>query len=351
MKKHKQVLAEQFQQRALGVAFVGVVGVIAMSIALQPQAKAWGIGGLTVAILLGMVLGNTFYSRVETRCQQGAGWIKQRFLRWGIMLYGFRLTLQQVGDVGVSALLIDVLTLSTTFLLACWLGMRVLGLSRESAWLIGAGSSICGAAAIAAAEPVLKAKDEQVAVAVATVVAFGTLAMFLYPWMYHVLPASIEPVAQQYGVYIGSTVHEVAQVVAAGQAVSGEAGQAAVVTKMLRVMMLAPFLILLARWAMRTPSAEGQTAEKKTIQIPWFAVVFLLVVGFNSLNLLPQYWVGVLVKVDEVLLVLAMTALGLDTRWQAVKRAGAKPLVLGASLMLWLVIGGALINYAVIQLI
>lgn len=351
MKKHKQIWAEQFQQRALGVIFVGVVGVIAMSIALQPQAKAWGIGGLTVAILLGMALGNTVYPRVETQCQQGAGWIKQRFLRWGIMLYGFRLTLQQVSDVGASALLIDVLTLSTTFFLACWLGMRVLGLSRESTWLIGAGSSICGAAAIAATEPVLKAKGEQVAVAVATVVVFGTLAMFLYPWMYHVLPAAFEPAAQQYGVYIGSTVHEVAQVVAAGQAVSSEAGQAAVVTKMLRVMMLAPFLILLARWAMRTPKAEGQTAETNAIQIPWFAVVFLLVVGFNSLNLLPQALVDVLVKLDEVLLVLAMAALGLDTRWQAVKRAGAKPLVLGASLMLWLVVGGALINYAVTQVI
>lgn len=134
------------------------------------------------------------------------------------------------------------------------------GLDRHTSRLIGAGSSICGAAAVLATEPVVKAEASKVTVAVATVVIFGTIAIFLYPAMYPLLAHWFSP--ETYGIYIGSTMHEVAQVVAAGHAINPDAENAAVIAKMLRVMMLAPFLILLAaRVKQLSPATGGEKAK------------------------------------------------------------------------------------------
>ncbi len=153
-----------------------------------------------------------------------------------------------MGYVGLAGVLIDALVLITTFSLAVMLGIRVFKLERGTAMLIGIGSSICGAAAIMAAEPVLKARAQQVTVAVATVVVSGTLAIFIYPLL-HGLNLHwqwLNTTDFAYGMFVGSTIHEVAQVVAAGAAISPTAADTAVIAKMVRVMMLAPFLIALA---------------------------------------------------------------------------------------------------------
>ncbi len=192
--------------------------------------QARGSSALTLAILLGMVIGNTVYPQIWKQCDGGVLFAKQHLLRLGIILYGFRLTFSQIADVGISGIVIDVLTLSSTFMLACFLGQKVFGLDRHTSWLIGAGSSICGAAAVLATEPVVKAEASKVTVAVATVVIFGTIAIFLYPAMY---PSAWRTgsAPETYGIYIGSTMHEVAQVVAAGHAVSPDAENAAVIAK------------------------------------------------------------------------------------------------------------------------
>lgn len=129
------------------------------------------------------MVGNSVYPRIAVRCDSGIMLTKQRILHAGIMLYGFRLTVQQLTDVGISGVIIDALTLSSTFVLACWLGQRVLGLDLDTSWLIGASSSICGTAAVLATEPVVKVDPAKVAVAIATVVIFGTLVIFIYPLM------------------------------------------------------------------------------------------------------------------------------------------------------------------------
>ncbi|STE85107.1 inner membrane protein [Escherichia coli] len=128
-----------------------------------------------------MVLGNTIYPHIWKSCDGGVLFAKQYLLRLGIILYGFRLTFSQIADVGISGIIIDVLTLSSTFLLACFLGQKVFGLDKHTSWLIGAGSSICGAAAVLATEPVVKAEASKVTVAVATVVIFGTRRYFPLP--------------------------------------------------------------------------------------------------------------------------------------------------------------------------
>ena len=312
-----------------------------------PAIAGAGFSALTLAILFGMVVGNTVYPKIWQPCDGGVIFAKQHLLRLGIILYGFRLTFAQIADVGVSGILIDVLTLSSTFFIACFLGQKVFGLDKHTSWLIGAGSSICGAAAVLASEPVVKAEASKVTVAVATVVIFGTIAIFLYPAMYPLLAHWFTP--ETYGIYMGSTMHEVAQVVAAGHAVSPDAENAAVIAKMLRVMMLAPFLLFLAaRVKQLTPAGNG---EKSKITIPWFAIMFILVAVFNSFHLLPKAVVDMLVTLDTVLLAMAMAALGLTTHVSALKKAGAKPLLMALLLFVWLIVGGGAINLAVHSLL
>ena len=308
-----------------------------------PAIAGAGFSALTLAILFGMVVGNTVYPKIWQPCDGGVIFAKQHLLRLGIILYGFRLTFAQIADVGVSGILIDVLTRASTFFIACFLGQRVFGLEKHTSWLIGAGSSICGAAAVLATEPVVKAEASKVTVAVATVVIFGTIAIFLYPAMYPLLAHWFTP--ETYGIYMGSTMHEVAQVVAAGHAVSPDAENAAVIAKMLRVMMLAPFLLFLAaRVKQLTPAGNG---EKSKITIPWFAIMFILVAVFNSFHLLPKAVVDMLVTLDTVLLAMAMAALGVTTHVSALKKAGAKPLLMALMLFVWLIVGGGVINVAI----
>ncbi len=308
-----------------------------------PAIAGAGFSALTLAILFGMVVGNTVSPKIWQPCDGGVIFAKQHLLRLGIILYGFRLTFAQIADVGVSGILIDVLTLSSTFFIACFLGQKVFGLDKHTSWLIGAGSSICGAAAVLATEPVVKAEASKVTVAVATVVIFGTIAIFLYPAMYPLLAHWFTP--ETYGIYMGSTMHEVAQVVAAGHAVSPDAENAAVIAKMLRVMMLAPFLLFLAaRVKQLTPAGNG---EKSKITIPWFAIMFILVAVFNSFHLLPKAVVDMLVTLDTVLLAMAMAALGVTTHVSALKKAGAKPLLMALMLFVWLIVGGGVINVAI----
>ncbi|HBR0975399.1 TPA: YeiH family protein [Klebsiella variicola] len=308
-----------------------------------PAIAGAGFSALTLAILFGMVVGNTVYPKIWQPCDGGVIFAKQHLLRLGIILYGFRLTFAQIADVGVSGILIDVLTLSSTFFIACFLGQKVFGLDKHTSWLIGAGSSICGAAAVLATEPMVKAEASKVTVAVATVVIFGTIAIFLYPAMYPLLAHWFTP--ETYGIYMGSTMHEVAQVVAAGHAVSPDAENAAVIAKMLRVMMLAPFLLFLAaRVKQLTPAGNG---EKSKITIPWFAIMFILVAVFNSFHLLPKAVVDMLVTLDTVLLAMAMAALGVTTHVSALKKAGAKPLLMALMLFVWLIVGGGAINVAI----
>ena len=188
-----------------GVGLVALVAALAWGLSRLDWLQANGISALTLAIVLGMVIGNTAYPRIAGASHAGVSFAKQTLLRAGIVLYGLRLTFQDIGHVGVAGVAIDALVLSSTFGLSWWFGTRVLGLDRKTAMLIGAGSSICGAAAVMAAEPVVHGRAEQVTVAVATVVVFGTVAIFLYPMLYHVAVyhGMLALTASAYGMYAG----------------------------------------------------------------------------------------------------------------------------------------------------
>lgn len=321
-----------------GLALAALIAALAMWGAGLPVFQRLGLSALTLAIVAGIVLGNTVFPRIAPFSQEGVDFARNRLLRLGIVLYGFRITFQQIGHIGWAGVLIDALVIVATFTLAVQLGTRAFGLDRQTAMLIGAGSAICGAAAVMAAEPVVRGQAHKVSVAVATVVVFGTLSMFVYPLLYPWLHLS----ETAYGLYAGSTIHEVAQVVVAGRAVSEAAASSAVIEKMLRVMMLAPFLVVLGS---RLGAEEGSdAATKRRITIPWFALVFVGASGLNSLQLLPAGLVDAILQLDTVLLAMAMAALGLRTHVGAIRQAGVKPILLASVLFLFLVVGGYLIN-------
>ncbi|MGN7726336.1 YeiH family protein [Luteimonas sp. 22616] len=324
-----------------GLALAAAVAGAGMLAAQLPALQALGLSALTLAIVFGIAVGNTVFPAIAARSGAGVDFAKGMLLRTGIVLYGFRVTFQDIAGVGVEGVLIAVAMVGLVFGLAVLLGTRVFKLDRETAMLIGAGSAICGAAAVMATEPVVRGQAHKVSVAVATVVVFGTLGMFLYPWLYPHLGLG----EHAFGVYAGSTIHEVAQVVVAGRAVGEVAGSAAVIEKMLRVMLLAPFLLLLS--ARLSREASDGTGRKAGIVIPWFAVLFVAVAGLNSLQLLPAAWVDMLVQVDTVLLAMAMAALGLRTHVGAIRQAGFRPLLLASALFVFLLVGGYAVNVGI----
>ncbi len=339
---------------APGLALSTALAAASMVLGQISWLQAHGFSALTLAIVLGMLVGNTISPRASAAAERGVDFSKQTLLRLGVVLYGLRLTVQDIGHVGLSGVVIDAVVLSSTFALAMFAGTHWLGLDRRTAMLIGAGSSICGAAAVMATEPVVKARAEQVTVAVATVVVFGTLAIFLYPVLnqlnlhWGLIPGGTD----RFGVYIGSTVHEVAQVVAAARSVDPGAADTAVIAKMVRVMMLAPFLVILSAWLRRQPQQMGAKAHAQggKITVPWFAFGFIAVVLFNSLQSLqslPRPVLAAATELDTGMLATAMASLGLATQVSAIRRAGAKPLALALILFVWLVCGGAAINRGV----
>lgn len=310
------------------------------------------IGRLSGSLLLGLLLGNLL-PNLAKHCVDGTAFARRHVLRVAVVLYGFRLTFGDFERGGVSVLVTDIAMLATTFAIAMFVGVKLLKMSPLLSSLIGAGASVCGASAVLATAPVVRANAEQSSIAVATVVAYGVLGFIVYPALYHfdVIAALLPPGVNSWGLYIGSTVHEVGQVVAISNAVGGGITDQAVIAKMGRVALLAPFLIALALFH---PSARETVEEDASVRswrefIPWLPLAFLAVVAVNSFVPLAGMNASIS-RLDEFLLAVAMASLGISTRITSLLSAGAKPMLLAGILFLWLVIGGALINGVVTSL-
>ena len=345
-----------------GLVGVGVLfGFAAVAVALGGMAWAGrlGLSALTLAILLGMAVGHVpGHQRWLT---PGAiQFARQALLRAGVVLYGARLTLAQIHDLGASGVAIPLVVLVLTMAAGSWIGMRWFGLARSQAMLVAAGSAVCGAAAVLAVAPAVKAQPRETAVAIASVVLFGTVGIFLYPWLYGLLPhAGMAIAPEHFGVYIGSTVHEVAQVIAAARPLGDDATSAAVVSKMVRVLALAPLLVVLActtpaeaGGSINEPRVSRQAALRKAAghawnAMPWFAVGLLAVTLLNSAGAIPAAWHAPIDAVDTAMLACAMFAIGTQTHVPMLLKSGVRPLLCAAVLWIGLVGGGALINVGV----
>jgi uncharacterized integral membrane protein (TIGR00698 family) len=323
------------RQNLAGVALCVLAAALGVAVAQLPWNHSLQLSALTLAIIAGMAVGNTMPDRVLTPLRSGLRFSQQRLLRLGIVLYGVRLTLRDLANLGPRALALDITVIACVLIVGYWIGTRLLGLDRDTALLVSAGSGICGAAAVLATDRVIESESHKVSVAVATVVVFGTAAMFLYPILYP-LSGFTE---REFGIFTGATVHEVAQVVAAGRAVSQAASDTAVITKMLRVLLLAPVLLIVGR--LRT--ATGSAGAGK-VKFPSFVLWFGAVIAAQSFVNLPAAVRGHLIDLDTLLLASAMFALGVGTRWSQMKQAGTKPLLLASIIFTGLVSGGYIVT-------
>ena len=199
-----------------GILLIALFSFAAFYIAGFPFVKRLSLSPLIVGIVLGMLYANSLRNRLPETWVPGIRFCTKQVLRWGIVLYGFRLTLTQVAAVGLPAVAVDLVVVAGTLLGGVALG-RLLGIDRDTALMTSTGSAICGAAAVLGAEPVVRCEGYKTAVAVSTVVVFGTLSMFLYPVMYRtgMLNGMTDT---EVAVYTGSTLHEVAHVAGAGNA-------------------------------------------------------------------------------------------------------------------------------------
>lgn len=331
-----------------GLFICAFTAVIAIMTTRQRWLVDHGVGALSLAVVLGMLARYAWGTGASGPSVAGVEFARHRILRLGIVLYGLRLTVRDLAQLGVTGALIDVAMMASTFLLALHLGSRMRGVDRCTAALIGAGASVCGAAAVMAMAPVVRARPEQQAIAVLSVVVMGTLSIFIYPALHALVHqwALFAVDDHAFGVYIGSTVHEVAQVVATAQSISAESASSAVVAKMLRVLLLAPFLTLAAAARLGNGAQSPGEESPAAAQRPWFVAGFLAVVLINSWTTMSPGLRDALIGADTLLLAMAMSAVGMCTSLAQVRSTGRAPLILAAYLLVWLVVGGAMINGA-----
>ncbi len=341
-----------------GILFVAIFAAAATFIAGLGPVKALGLSPLVIGIVMGIFYANTLHNQLPTAWESGIVFSAKKILRFAIVLYGFRITFQQIGEVGMEGFLVSLIMLSTTFVLGTWLGHKIFGMDKDTSMLTASGASVCGAAAVLATEPVLKAEEHKTAIAVSMVVLFGTISMFLYPVLYTAIfeqaSGFLHMTAREFGIYVGGTIHEVAQVVAVPASIPNapvEMSNSAVIVKMTRVIMIAPMLIVLGLYLSYAAKKEGGLAADVKLVIPWFAVYFIMVAGFNSLHLLPENIVNMINEADTFLLTMAMTALGMGTRFAKFKGLGLAPVYTALAMFVWLVIGGFVITKLICYLI
>lgn len=321
-----------------GILLMALFACTAFYIGEVDMMKAISFSPMIIGIILGMLYANSLRNNLPETWTPGIVFCSKRILRIGIILYGFKLTFQDITAVGLPAIIIDAIVVIVTILLGVFVG-RLLKMDRSIALLTACGSAICGAAAVMGVDGAIRPKPYKTAVSVATVVIFGTLSMFLYPILYRA--GIFDMPADQMGIFAGSTIHEVAHVVGAGNAMGPEISDSAIIVKMIRVMMLVPVLLVIAFFVARdVENREDGSGVKTKIQVPWFAIMFLLVICFNSLDLLPASVVSFITTLDTFLLTMAMTALGAETSIEKFKKAGFKPFLLAAIIYCWLIGGG-----------
>ena len=340
-----------------GILFVAIFAAAATYIAGLAPVMALGLSPLVIGIVMGIFYANTLHNQTPKAWQTGITFSAKKILRFAIVLYGFRITFQQIAEVGMDGFLVSLIMLSSTLILGTWLGTKIFGMKKDTSILTASGAAVCGAAAVLATEPVVKAEEYKTAIAVSMVVLFGTISMFLYPILYTTLIENatgfLHMTAREFGIYVGGTIHEVAQVVAVPASIpnaSAEMADAAVIVKMTRVIMIAPMLIVLGLYLAWSAKKEGQVRNEKTkLVIPWFAVYFIMVAGFNSFHLIPQNIVDTINEIDTFLLTMAMTALGMGTIFSKFKGLGLAPIYTALSMFIWLVVGGFVVTKLVVE--
>jgi uncharacterized integral membrane protein (TIGR00698 family) len=279
------------------------------------------VSPLMVAIAIGMLIRNLL--GVPASATPGLAACLRSPLRVAIALLGLQLTLAEILEIGVAGLMILTTAVAATYLFTMAVG-RALRVDRGLSQLIAAGTSICGASAVIAANTVVRDRHGAVPYALAVVTLYGTAAMFSYPLLLRVLNLS----PQAYGLWVGASMHEVAQVVAAGFAGGQDAGEFGLIAKLTRVLFLAPVILLLG-WASRRGSrAHGDGADTRP-PVPWFIFGFLALAAVASSGVVAAPLKSTASLVTQSLMAISLAAVGLETDFRTIAARGWRALLLG----------------------
>jgi uncharacterized integral membrane protein (TIGR00698 family) len=297
------------------------------------------VGAPVIAILIGILV--ALVRPAHEGLRPGLHVANKRVLQVAIVLLGTGLSVHQVTSTGLSSLPVLLGTLVIA-LLAAWLIGRWLGVVGDVRTLIGVGTAICGASAIAATDAVIDAPEQDVAYAVATIFTFNVVAVLTFPILGHALHLS----QHSFGLLAGTAVNDVSSVVAASSVYGHAASSYAIIVKLSRTLMIIPIALGLAAW--RTRQAEKHVvtnahdattgaARSRLVDIfPWFILWFVGAVALNSVGVISHGVSHALGTLAQLLIAIALAAIGLSTRLRDIRRAGLRPLALGASL--WIVV-------------
>lgn len=310
------------------------------------------IGGPVFGILMGMIitmffpnlLSKSLYIKqnstsTQYKLENGVKYTSKKLLQFSIILLGFEMNLFHVIQVGRQSLFVMLFTLSASFLTAFFIG-KFLKINGKIATLIGVGTSICGGSAIAATAPVIQAKDEDIAHAISTIFLFNIIAVFIFPALGRLLGMS----DIGFGMWAGTAINDTSSVVAAGASWSAVAGNNkaltfATIVKLTRTLMIVPITLVLAIYTTGKNKVDSDNSTFKFSKVfPWFVLGFVAVAIINTFCGIPSYVSHLLVKTGKFLIVMAMSAIGLNTHLKKMISHGFKPIILG--LCCWFAVAG-----------
>ncbi len=302
-----------------GILLTLLLALISGQIASLPFFNIMGI--MIISILLGMSWKRLF--GVRGQAIAGIDFSSKKLLRVGIILMGLRLNLSQIADAGFSMILIDAIVIIFTLITIIYLG-KWFGIESHLATLIAVGTAVCGAAAIVAVAPLIKGKKEYTALAVACIAILGTIGAIGYIFIYPFLPID----NQAYGLLVGSTLHELAHVIAASVPGGNVSSETAILAKLGRVALLIPVAIVMEYLFNKNNNRdETEKATKRKLPIPWFIVGFLVMSCINTLGFIPDAIINILLIISVYCLSMAMAGLGLSINFNDFKKVGIKPII------------------------
>jgi uncharacterized integral membrane protein (TIGR00698 family) len=327
----QQQIAVSTAPRLPVAAWVRLGGGLLLSVAIAAVAIAAGtyvpvVGAPVIAIAIGVVLTNALRAPLHIGTLR-VGDVSKLCLKGGIILLGASLDLGVIVRTGAESLPVLLLTIGAGLICALLIG-RAMSVHWRIRCLIGIGTTICGASAIAALAPVVRARAEEIAYSISVIFFFNMLAVFIFPTIGHVMNLS-DP---GFGLWAGTAVNDTSAVVAAGFAYSHDAGTIATIVKLMRTTLIIPLVIgfgLLMPWF--EPRAEGdkESLLQRVYQaVPVFIILFVVASLLNTMGLLGQLGSSVQL-VGRWVLVVALAAVGLQGHWRAFAGAGARPLLLG----------------------
>jgi uncharacterized integral membrane protein (TIGR00698 family) len=310
---------DSLKSRARELAPGVIVSLIAAA-AASFLSEHYGAPVMLFALLLGMALN---FLSAEGKCKAGIEFTARSVLRLGIALLGMRITLEQIAGLGWKPLALVVFLVVVTIAVSV-VAAKLMGFQRLFGMLTGGATAICGASAalaLSAALPNHPQKERATLFTVIGVSALSTLAMIVYPMIANWFELS----PQDAGVFLGATIHDVAQVVGAGYSMSTETGDTATVVKLMRVAMLLPVIVCAA---MITRMQGADPTGQRPPLLPWFAVAFLILAGINSTGWVPSLVQGGINDLSRWCLVVAISALGMKTQLKELAAVGIKPILL-----------------------